>query len=72
MHVIPQGGGPKRGGPRQVPRSPPLKQTTGCWAPLKARQATLHSRVAKGGPRQVSLLPSLKHTTVYNPDNDLI
>ena len=28
--VIPQGGGgPKRGGPRQVPRSPPLKHTTG-------------------------------------------
>jgi len=28
MHVIPQGGAPKKGGPRQVPRSPPLKHTT--------------------------------------------
>jgi len=28
MRVIPQGGDPKKGGPRQVPRSPPLKQTT--------------------------------------------
>jgi len=28
MRVIPQGGPPKRGGPRQVPRSPPLKHTT--------------------------------------------
>jgi len=29
MRVTPQGGPPKRGGPRQVPRSPPLKHTTG-------------------------------------------
>jgi len=29
MRVIPQGGAPKKGGPRQVPRSPPLKHTTG-------------------------------------------
>ena len=29
MRIIPQGGPPKRGGPRQVPRSPPLKHTTG-------------------------------------------
>jgi len=29
MRVTPQGGPPK-GGPRQVPRSPPLKHTTGC------------------------------------------
>jgi len=29
MHVRPQGGAPKKGGPRQVPRSPPLKHTTG-------------------------------------------
>jgi len=29
MRVIPKGGPPKRGGPRQVPRSPPLKHTTG-------------------------------------------
>ena len=28
MCVIPQGGPQKRGGPRQVPRSPPLKHTT--------------------------------------------
>jgi len=28
MRVIPQGGAPKKGGPRQVPRSPPLKHTT--------------------------------------------
>jgi len=28
MRIIPQGGPPKRGGPRQVPRSPPLKHTT--------------------------------------------
>jgi len=28
MHVIPQGGDPKKGGPRQVPRSPPLEHTT--------------------------------------------
>jgi len=28
MCVIPQGGAPKKGGPRQVPRSPPLKHTT--------------------------------------------
>jgi len=28
MRVTPQGGGAKRGGPRQVPRSPPLKHTT--------------------------------------------
>jgi len=28
MRVIPQGGDPKKGGPRQVPRSPPLKHTT--------------------------------------------
>jgi len=28
MRVIPQGRPPKRGGPRQVPRSPPLKHTT--------------------------------------------
>jgi len=28
MPVTPQGGPPKRGGPRQVPRSPPLKHTT--------------------------------------------
>jgi len=27
MRVAPQGG-PKNGGPRQVPRSPPLKHTT--------------------------------------------
>jgi len=30
MRVIPQGGGPKKGGLRQVPRSPPLKHTTAC------------------------------------------
>ena len=30
MCVTPQGGPPKRGGPRKVPRSPPLKHTTGC------------------------------------------
>ena len=29
MRVTPQGGPPKRRGPRQVPRSPPLKHTTG-------------------------------------------
>jgi len=28
MRVTPQGEGPKKGGPRQVPRSPPLKHTT--------------------------------------------
>jgi len=28
MHVTPQGGAPEIGGPRQVPRSPPLKHTT--------------------------------------------
>jgi len=28
MRVIPQGGTPKREGPRQVPRTPPLKHTT--------------------------------------------
>jgi len=28
MHVIPQGGAPKKGGPSQVPRLPPLKHTT--------------------------------------------
>jgi len=28
MTVTPQGGPPKRGGPRQVPRSAPLKHTT--------------------------------------------
>jgi len=28
MRVTPDGGDPKRGGPRQVPRSPPLKHTT--------------------------------------------
>jgi len=28
MRVTPQGGSPKRGGPRQVPRSPLLKHTT--------------------------------------------
>jgi len=32
MGVTPQGGGPKRRGPRQMPRSPPLKHTTGCRA----------------------------------------
>jgi len=30
MHVTPQGWAPKTGGPRQVPRSPPLKHTTAC------------------------------------------
>jgi len=29
MRVTPQGGDPKRGGPKQVARSPPLKHTTG-------------------------------------------
>jgi len=29
MRVTAQGVPPKRGGPRQVPRSPPLKHTTG-------------------------------------------
>jgi len=29
MRVTPQRGPPKKGGPRQVPRSPPLKHTTG-------------------------------------------
>ena len=29
MRVTPQGGPQKRGGPMQVPRSPPLKHTTG-------------------------------------------
>jgi len=30
MRVIPQGGAPKKGGgARQVPRLPPVKQTTG-------------------------------------------
>jgi len=33
MHVTPQGGPPKRGGPRQVPRSPPLKHTA-AYVPL--------------------------------------
>jgi len=28
IRVTPEGGAPKRGGPRQVPRSPPLKHTT--------------------------------------------
>jgi len=28
MPVTPEGGGPKRGGPRQVPPSPPFKHTT--------------------------------------------
>jgi len=28
MHVTPEKGAPKEGGPRQVPRSPPLKHTT--------------------------------------------
>jgi len=28
MRVTPQEGAPKKGGPRQVPRSPPLKHTT--------------------------------------------
>jgi len=28
MRVIPQGWAPKKGCPRQVPRSPPLKHTT--------------------------------------------
>jgi len=28
--VTPQGGAPKKGGPRQVPRWPPLKHTTEC------------------------------------------
>jgi len=28
MRVTPEGGAPKKGGPRQVPRSPPLKHTT--------------------------------------------
>jgi len=27
MRVTPEGGSPKMGGPRQVPRSPPLKNT---------------------------------------------
>jgi len=30
LRVTPQGGAPKRGGPRQVPCSPPLKHTTAC------------------------------------------
>jgi len=29
MRVKPEGGPPKRGGPRQVPRLPPFKHTTG-------------------------------------------
>ena len=33
MRVIPQGGPPKRGGPRQMPRSPPLKNTTDWLVP---------------------------------------
>jgi len=31
MRVTPQDGPPKSGGPRQVPRSPPLKHTTAYW-----------------------------------------
>jgi len=30
MRVTRDGGTPKKGGPRQVPRSPPLKHTTDC------------------------------------------
>ena len=33
MRVTPQGGAPKKGGPRQVPRLPPLKHTTVCGQP---------------------------------------
>jgi len=32
MRATPQGGPQKGLGPRQVPRSPPLKHTTGCTA----------------------------------------
>ena len=53
MRVVPQGEPPKRGGPRQVPRSPPLKHTTACTSPRFTafvlfnrahRHALLHTR----------------------------
>jgi len=34
MRVTPQRGAPKKGGPRQVPRLPPLKHITGYDNPL--------------------------------------
>jgi len=46
MPVTSQGGPPKRGGPRQVPRSPPLKHTTVHHPPVsldRNLEASLHA-----------------------------
>jgi len=47
MRVIPQEGSPKRGGPRQVPRSPPLKHTTEDVHRIKNRYKLFLSTASK-------------------------
>jgi len=59
MHVTLQEGPPKRGGPRQVPRSPPLKHSTVCMhrktSKFKQSVLTLVSPVSSIGIRQKTL-----------------
>jgi len=47
MRVTPEGGPLKRGGPRQVLRSPPLKHTTGY------KSEGIEQGICRGHPRRV-------------------
>jgi len=61
MRVTPQGGPPKRGGLRQVPRSPPLKHTTGhsIYEHFRLEELPAALRRLKSGksPRLDSIFP---------------